>query len=187
MSRPEEGVLMSTENSTPDPMRLAQPLVIDERIKRMIAGAVAEIDPAQIKLSRSLTPAQRFAQMMSMIKFTESIAVHRLRLREPEVSETEAVRIVRSGEMIKRVLEQKSVKTRSKVYVHSPEDLILNKVRYFGLSQQTKHVRDIASMIVFMGDQLDWAYIEEWAQKLNLTAAWYELLGEVDKLLGTAQ
>lgn len=104
---------MSTENSTPDPMRLAQPLVIDERIKRMIAGAVAEIDPAQIKLSRSLTPAQRFAQMMSMIKFTESIAVHRLRLREPELSETEAVRIVRSGEMIKRVLEQKSVKARS--------------------------------------------------------------------------
>ena len=107
MSRPEEGVLMSTENSTPDPMRLAQPLVIDERIKRMIAGAVAEIDPAQIKLSRSLTPAQRFAQMMSMIKFTESIAVHRLRLREPELSETAAIRIVRSGEMIKRVLEQK--------------------------------------------------------------------------------
>lgn len=59
----------------------------------------------------------------------------------------------------------------------------MNKVRYFGLSQQTKHVRDIATIIVFMGDQLDWAYIDEWAQKLNLTAAWYELLGEVDKLL----
>lgn len=73
--------------------------------------------------------------------------------------------------------------TLGKVYVHSPEDLILNKVRYFGLSQQTKHVRDIATIIVFMGDQLDWAYIDEWAQKLNLTAAWYELLGEVDKLL----
>lgn len=77
--------------------------------------------------------------------------------------------------------------TLGKVYVHSPEDLILNKVRYFGLSQQTKHVRDIATIIVFMGDELDWAYIEEWAQKLNLTAAWYELLGEVDKLLGTGQ
>lgn len=74
-----------------------------------------------------------------------------------------------------------------KVYVHSPEDLILNKVRYFGLSQQTKHVRDIATIIVFMGDQLDWGYIDEWAQKLNLTATWYELLGEVDKVLGTGQ
>ncbi|MEZ4734591.1 MAG: hypothetical protein R3E79_46465 [Caldilineaceae bacterium] len=73
------------------------------------------------------------------------------------------------------------------VYVHSPEDLILNKVYYFGLSQQTKHIRDIASIIANMADELDWAYLEEWAQKLNLTAAWYELLGEVDKLLGTGQ
>lgn len=73
------------------------------------------------------------------------------------------------------------------VYDHAPEDLILNKVYYFGLSRQTKHIRDIASIITHMADELDWAYIEEWAQKLNLTAAWYELLGEVDKLLGTDQ
>ena len=73
--------------------------------------------------------------------------------------------------------------TLGEVYVHSPEDLILNKVRYFGLSQQTKHVRDIASIIVLMAVDLECAYIEEWAQKLNLTAVWYELLGEVDKLL----
>lgn len=104
---------MSTLNSSTDPMRLDQPLIINERIKRMIAGAVAEIDPAQIRLSRGLTPAQRFAQMVSMIKFVESIAVHRLRLREPELSDTEALRIVRSGEMIKRALEKRNVKARS--------------------------------------------------------------------------
>lgn len=38
-----------------------------------------------------------------------------------------------------------------------------------------------------MAHQLDWTYIDEWAQKLGLTEAWYELLGEVDKLLGTGQ
>jgi hypothetical protein len=70
------------------------------------------------------------------------------------------------------------------VYVHAPEDLIVNKVYYFSLSQQTKHIRDIASIIDLMVDDLDFNYIDEWAQKLNLTAAWYELLGEVDKLLG---
>lgn len=104
---------MSTFNSFTERMRLKQPLLIDERIKRMIAGAVAEIDPEQIRLSRSLTAAQRFAQMVSMIKFVESIAVHRLRLREPELSDTEALRIVRSGEMIKRALEKRNGKTRS--------------------------------------------------------------------------
>jgi hypothetical protein len=73
------------------------------------------------------------------------------------------------------------------VYVHSPEDLILNKVYYFGLSRQTKHIRDIASIIANMADDLDWVYIDEWAQKLGLTETWYELLDEVDKLLGTQQ
>ena len=48
-------------------------------------------------------------------------------------------------------------------------------------------MRDIASIITHMADELDWAHLEEWAQKLNLTAAWYELLGEVDKLLGPIQ
>ena len=32
-----------------------------------------------------------------------------------------------------------------KVYIHSPEDLILYKLMYFGLSQQSKHSRDSAA------------------------------------------
>jgi hypothetical protein len=36
------------------------------------------------------------------------------------------------------------------VYVHAPEDLILNKLRYFGLSQQPKHVRDIISILLVL-------------------------------------
>lgn len=34
-----------------------------------------------------------------------------------------------------------------KVYIHSPEDLILYKLMYFGLSQQSKHSRDIAAIL----------------------------------------
>jgi len=34
-----------------------------------------------------------------------------------------------------------------KVYIHSPEDLILYKLIYFGLSQQSKHSRDISAML----------------------------------------
>ena len=37
--------------------------VLDEKIRRMIAGAVAEVDPAQIAIYRQLTPAQRVAQL----------------------------------------------------------------------------------------------------------------------------
>lgn len=95
MSRPEEGVLMSTENSTPDPMRLEQPLVIDERIKRMIAGAVAEIDPAQITMARTCTPAQRVWQALSMMQAAERVSAYRLRQRQPALSEDEALLAVR--------------------------------------------------------------------------------------------
>ena len=91
-----EGERMTTPKSeTPDPMRLAQPLVIDERIKRMIAGAVAEIDSAQIARLRTMTPAQRVWMAFSMIEDAEGVSVYLLRKKQPELSEVEAIRIVR--------------------------------------------------------------------------------------------
>lgn len=95
MSRPEEGVLMSTENSTSYSMRLAQPLVIDEQIKRMSAGAVAEIDPAQITMARTCTPAQRVWQALSMMRAAERVSAFHLQQKQPELSEDEAVLAVR--------------------------------------------------------------------------------------------
>ena len=40
------------------------------------------------------------------------------------------------------------------VYIHSPEDLILYKLMYFGLSQQSKHSRDIAAILKAKKDDL---------------------------------
>ena len=71
------------------------------------------------------------------------------------------------------------------VFVHAPEDLILNKVAYYGLSGQTKHVRDIASMLVTVQeDELDWRYFDAWLDRLGLVDAWREMKAEVDRLLG---
>lgn len=68
-----------------------------EHMQQIIAGAVAEVDPAQIAIMRKLTPAQRFQQMLSMIDFVEGIAAYRLQKRRPELSKSEALRIVRRG------------------------------------------------------------------------------------------
>jgi len=68
------------------------------------------------------------------------------------------------------------------VYVHSPEDLILNKLRFFRISQQTKHVRDIASIVLYHAGALDRAYIERWVQTLNLTDEWQEIQHRVAEL-----
>lgn len=61
------------------------------------------------------------------------------------------------------------------VYVHAPEDLILNKLHYFGISQQPKHVRDITSMLLALGDELDLSYIDQWAERLGMAALWLEM------------
>lgn len=73
--------------------------VADDRMRKMIAGAVAEIDPAQIAILRKLTPGERFAQMLSMIRFTETAAATRLCQRNPSLNMAAALRIVRSGSM----------------------------------------------------------------------------------------
>lgn len=70
------------------------------------------------------------------------------------------------------------------VYVHSPEDLIVNKVYYFSLSQQTKHVRDIASIIAFCADELDLAYIAQWTKQLGVLETWAEIQAQTNARFG---
>ncbi len=65
-------------------------------MRRLLAGAVAEVDPRQIAMSRHLTPAQRFQQAVSMIDLAERVGAYRLRQRRPDLGEIEALRIVRS-------------------------------------------------------------------------------------------
>ena len=66
-----------------------------------------------------------------------------------------------------------------KVYIHSPEDLILYKLMYFGLSQQSKHSRDIAAILKSKKNELDLSYIEQWATQLGLNSLWKEMLDNV--------
>lgn len=72
------------------------------------------------------------------------------------------------------------------VYVHSPEDLILNKLRYFQISQQPKHVRDIASIILNLDQELDDDYIDHWIQALGLVEPWREVQDRVAQLRNRA-
>lgn len=62
-----------------------------------------------------------------------------------------------------------------RVYVHSPEDLILYKPMYLSISQLSKHSRDIAVILQTKKDQLDYGYIELWATRLGFSPPWKEL------------
>jgi len=65
------------------------------------------------------------------------------------------------------------------VFIHTPEDLIVYKMLYYSLSQQTKHIRDISAIVSSMKDRLDYEYIQEWAGRKNLTAIWNAIKKEI--------
>jgi hypothetical protein len=70
-------------------------------------------------------------------------------------------------------------KPLGEVYLHSPEDLIIYKLWYYSLSQQTKHIRDITSIVLTLDDELDFDYIENWVNQKGLTSLWDNLLGRI--------
>jgi hypothetical protein len=63
-----------------------------------IARAIAEVDLERLAIGRNMTPAQRIQHAFGLIEEAEQAAVKRLREVWPELSETEARRIYRSGE-----------------------------------------------------------------------------------------
>lgn len=57
-------------------------------------------------------------------------------------------------------------------YFASPEDIILSKMNYWQMGQSERQLGDILGVLRVQGDQLDHAYIRNWATRLGLTAVW---------------
>jgi len=70
-------------------------------------------------------------------------------------------------------------KPLGEVFLHSPEDLIIYKLWFYSLSRQTKHLRDITSIVMTVGDQLEYRYSENWVEKKGLTSLWGNLLAKI--------
>lgn len=92
--------------------------------------------------------------------------------------------LMRDGDKLRQSAFKRRVKVDygppiGKVYVHSPEDLILYKLMYLGLSGQPKHARDIAAILRAKKNQLDLKYIEEWVDQLGLGSVWNEMLDNI--------
>ncbi len=268
--------------------------VFDKRLQHLIAGAIAEVDPKQMAISRRLTPAQRFQQGYSMTRLAEQVSTYRRGQRQASVRTEPGHNLIREredaavtepsmdfGDFMRLVLDaleaaemeyliggavavwawgearttrdfdlvvnlpfEKIVSLSQElekrdmlvpvevivdlltkttgdlpinaihlptgykaelfllrsddtyratalarrrlvdlgpplgqVYVHAPEDLILNKLHYFSLSQQPKHTRDIAGILLTVGDKLDRAYLEAWAARLGVLELWGEIWG----------
>ena len=68
------------------------------------------------------------------------------------------------------------------LYLHTPEDLIIYKLLYYSISEQTKHIRDITSIVQTMGDQLGTAYIDKWVAVKERQALWNSIQLQIQSI-----
>jgi hypothetical protein len=57
------------------------------------------------------------------------------------------------------------------LYFASPEDVILNKLRWRQCSGSEKQWRDVLGVLKVQSETLDYAYLRDWAECLGLTDA----------------
>lgn len=95
--------------------------------------------------------------------------------------------LLREDDELRKAAFQRRVKVDfgvgiGEVFIHSPGDLIIYKMLYYSLSHQTKHIRDIGSIIKIRGNEIDYAYIKKWAEDRQLVSIWQEILRGLDLL-----
>jgi hypothetical protein len=59
------------------------------------------------------------------------------------------------------------------VYVATPEDVLIAKLRWAKLGESERQLQDAAGIILTQGSKLDFPYIERWARELHLEAQWH--------------
>ncbi len=67
---------------------------------------------------------------------------------------------------------------KAEVYLYSPEDVIIYKLKYFLSGRMDKHLRDILAMLVVQGEALDYDYIGRWAEEIGAAEVWSQILAE---------
>jgi hypothetical protein len=73
--------------------------LLDPQLEKRMLGAMAEVDSAQLAITRRLPMVERFAQGFSMIEAIERAGAYRLRIRQPHLSEAEALYLTRQGKV----------------------------------------------------------------------------------------
>lgn len=63
-------------------------------------------------------------------------------------------------------------------FVVSAEDLVLAKLVWAMETASDRQRRDVAAIVAVAGDNLDRAYIESWAERLDVLGAWRQLVAE---------
>lgn len=77
-----------------------QPVAVTERMAHQIKWAVREVDPAQVATTIHLNHGQLVRQALSLIDVAQEAAAYHMHRRFPELSQPEALRVLRSVGLI---------------------------------------------------------------------------------------
>ncbi len=58
------------------------------------------------------------------------------------------------------------------LYVASPEDVLLAKLRWAKLGASDRQLQDAASIVTAQGSNLDRQYVDQWVRELNVETQW---------------
>ena len=136
-------------------------ILADVRLDHLPQLLRAFPEPEYYLAESAMRSAIRAAGQFNVIHIPSGLKADIIVLREDEYSRTEITRGRRlhsPGEF--------------DVWFGAPEDVILNKLRYFKESRSEKHLRDIASMLAIQGPAIDRGYIDSWANRLGVAAEW---------------
>ena len=86
--------------------------------------------------------------------------------------------LVMSGTEAWDVIQFERRRLEGGLYFISPEDIILNKLRWRWRSQSEKQWRDVMGVLKVQGERLDFEYLWEWAGKLGLSEDLERVCGE---------
>ena len=58
------------------------------------------------------------------------------------------------------------------LFIESPEDLLLSQLRWTKNGESFRHIEDAAGILKVSGDVLDFDYIQQWVEKLEIETQW---------------
>ncbi|MCK4765629.1 MAG: hypothetical protein KAW12_25745 [Candidatus Aminicenantes bacterium] len=67
-------------------------------------------------------------------------------------------------------------------FTASPEDIILSKMAFYHLGSSEKHIKDIVSMLIISGDQIDRDYLTEWIDRFGYREIWEIIRDKLSQL-----
>jgi hypothetical protein len=132
-------------------------------------------------LAERLAPAFRLDPQMSFETVTGTFRYH-LRAADTEF-EIELFLLKDDPYDQERFARRRSVRTLGRdVWMPSPEDVIVTKLRWALHARRTKDREDVRDVLAVQGDRLDWDYIHRWCEQHGTRALLDEIRSSIPSI-----